>query len=115
MARELVAAGFSLAATRGTARVINEAGIECQVANKVKEGRPHIVDMIKNGEFALVVNTTEGKRAIEESRSIRMTALRYKVSYFTTIAGGLASATALSDERALDVYSLQSIQAEVSA
>ena len=115
MARELVAAGFSVVATRGTARAITDAGIACEVVNKVKEGRPHIVDMIKNGEFALVVNTTEGKRAIEESRSIRMTALRYKVSYFTTIAGGLASATALSDERALEVYSLQSIQADVTA
>ncbi|WP_423823786.1 carbamoyl-phosphate synthase large subunit [Salinisphaera sp. SPP-AMP-43] len=115
MARELIAAGFTLLATRGTANELSAAGIECTVANKVKEGRPHIVDMIKNGEIQLVVNTTEGKRAIEESRSIRMTALRYKVSYFTTIAGGQACATALTDERALDVYALQAIQAEVTA
>ncbi|AWN17616.1 carbamoyl-phosphate synthase large subunit [Salinisphaera sp. LB1] len=115
MARELVAAGFTLVATRGTASALTAAGIECAAVNKVKEGRPHIVDMIKNGEIQLVVNTTEGKRAIEESRSIRMTSLRYKVSYFTTIAGGQASATALSDERVLDVYALQEIQARVTA
>ncbi len=115
MARELVAAGFTIVATRGTANALTDAGIECTAVNKVKEGRPHIVDMIKNGEIQLVVNTTEGKRAIEESRSIRMTSLRYKVSYFTTIAGGQASATALSDERALDVYALQEIQARVTA
>ncbi|HET7314360.1 MAG TPA: carbamoyl-phosphate synthase large subunit [Salinisphaera sp.] len=115
MARELVAWGFTLAATCGTASALTEAGIECTPVNKVKEGRPHIVDMIKNGEIQLVVNTTEGKRAIEESRSIRMTALRYKVSYFTTIAGGQACATALADERALDVYTLQEIQAGVAA
>ncbi|MGB7755977.1 MAG: carbamoyl-phosphate synthase large subunit [Salinisphaera sp.] len=115
MARELVAAGFTIVATRGTANALIDAGIECTAVNKVKEGRPHIVDMIKNGEIQLVVNTTEGKRAIEESRSIRMTSLRYKVSYFTTIAGGQASATALSDERALDVYALQEIQARVTA
>ncbi|KEZ76963.1 carbamoyl-phosphate synthase large subunit [Salinisphaera hydrothermalis] len=115
MARELVAAGFTVVATRGTATALTDAGIECTAVNKVKEGRPHIVDMIKNGEIQLVVNTTEGKRAIEESRSIRMTSLRYKVSYFTTIAGGQACATALSDERALDVYALQEIQAQVTA
>lgn len=113
MARELAAAGFSIVATRGTAQAMADAGIDCTTVHKVKEGRPHLVDMIKNGEIQLVVNTTEGKRAIEESRSIRMTALRYKVSYFTTIAGGQASATALGDDRAHDVYSLQSIQASV--
>ncbi|MDA3920318.1 MAG: carbamoyl-phosphate synthase large subunit [Salinisphaera sp.] len=115
MAAELVAAGFSIVATRGTAKAMLEAGIECTVVNKVKEGRPHLVDMIKNGEIQLVVNTTEGKRAIEESRSIRMTSLRYKVSYFTTIAGGQASATALADDRALNVYSLQALQAAIGA
>ncbi|MES1927850.1 carbamoyl-phosphate synthase large subunit [Salinisphaera dokdonensis CL-ES53] len=115
LASELVNAGFRIVATRGTANAINEAGIDCAVANKVKEGRPHIVDMIKNGEIQLVVNTTEGKRAIEESRSIRITALRYKVAYFTTIAGGQASCTALTDERASQVYSLQSLQAAIAA
>ncbi|GAB3682402.1 carbamoyl-phosphate synthase large subunit [Salinisphaera aquimarina] len=113
LARDLVAAGFSVVATRGTAAAITEAGIACAMANKVKEGRPHIVDMIKNGEIQLVVNTTEGKRAIEESRSIRITALRYKVAYFTTIAGAKASCTALADDRAAQVYSLQSLQAAI--
>ncbi len=115
LARELSEAGFRIVATRGTAGAITEAGVACTVANKVKEGRPHIVDMIKNGEIQLVVNTTEGKRAIEESRSIRITALRYKVAYFTTIAGAQASCTALTDGRTAQVYSLQSIQAAISA
>jgi carbamoyl-phosphate synthase large subunit len=115
LARELSEAGFRIVATRGTAGAITEAGVDCTVANKVKEGRPHIVDMIKNGEIQLVVNTTEGKRAIEESRSIRITALRYKVAYFTTIAGAQASCTALTDGRTAQVYSLQSIQAAISA
>ena len=66
LARKLVDYGFELAATDGTARVINEAGIPCKRANKVREGRPHIVDMIKNDEFAMIVNTTEGKTAIRE-------------------------------------------------
>jgi len=114
LARELTAAGFTLVATRGTAEAINDAGIDCASVNKVKEGRPHIVDMIKNGNIQLVVNTTEGKRAIEESRSIRMTALRYKVAYFTTIAGAQASCTALADDSAARVYSLQSIQAAIA-
>ena len=115
LAAELVAAGFAVVATRGTARAITAAGIPCAVANKVKEGRPHIVDMIKNDEIRLVVNTTEGKRAIEESRSIRITALRYKVAYFTTIAGAQASATALSGSRVAEVYSLGAIQRRIEA
>jgi carbamoyl-phosphate synthase large subunit len=115
LAGELAAGGFRIVATRGTAAAICEAGIDCAVANKVKEGRPHIVDMIKNGEIQLVVNTTEGKRAIEESRSIRITALRYKVAYFTTIAGGAACCTALASDSATRVYALQSLQAAIRA
>ncbi|MES1926843.1 carbamoyl-phosphate synthase large subunit [Salinisphaera sp. T31B1] len=115
LARALVAAGFQVVATHGTAAAIVAAGIECASVNKVKEGRPHIVDMIKNGEIQLVVNTTEGKRAIEESRSIRITALRYKVAYFTTIAGAQASCTAMADDRNAQVYSLQSLQAAIPA
>lgn len=114
LAAELVAAGFRILATRGTADAITAAGIDCAMANKVKEGRPHIVDMIKNGEIQLVVNTTEGKRAIEESRSIRITALRYKVAYFTTIAGGQACCTALSGSSATRVYPLQALQAAIA-
>src|SRR5690606_29851188 len=71
LARRLVAHGFEIVATRGTASVLAEAGIPCRTANKVREGRPHIVDMIKNQEISLIVNTTEGKQAIFESRSIR--------------------------------------------
>jgi len=89
--------------------VLNEAGIACESVNKVKEGRPHCVDMIKNGEVQFVVNTTEGKQSIEESRSIRAAAIQNKVCYFTTIAGGLAAAQALQHRDALDVNVLQAL------
>ena len=101
--------GFTLAATHGTATVLNQAGIACESVNKVKEGRPHCVDMIKNGEAQFVVNTTEGKQSIEESRSIRAAAIQNKVCYFTTIAGGLAAAQALQHRDALDVNALQAL------
>ena len=101
--------GFTLAATHGTATVLNQAGIACESVNKVKEGRPHCVDMIKNGEVQFVVNTTEGKQSIEESRSIRAAAIQNKVCYFTTIAGGLAAAQALQHRDALDVNALQAL------
>jgi hypothetical protein len=74
----------------GTAKLINEAGVPCRRANKVRDGRPHIVDMIKNDEITLIVNTTEGKRAIHESRSIRREAVARRVTYYTTLAGALA-------------------------
>ena len=111
LARQLVAAGFTVVATGGTAEAIQEAGIDCVMVNKVKEGRPHIVDMIKNHQIQFIFNTTEGKRSIEESRSIRMTALRYRVAYFTTIAGARASCSALPHLRKLSVHSLQELHA----
>ena len=101
--------GFTLVATHGTAAVLNQAGIACDGVNKVKEGRPHCVDMIKNGEVQFVVNTTEGKQSIEESRSIRAAAIQNKVCYFTTIAGGLAAAQAMGHRDALDVNALQDL------
>ncbi|NNC24475.1 carbamoyl-phosphate synthase large subunit [Salinisphaera sp. USBA-960] len=110
LGRTLTAAGLELVATRGTADALNEAGVACRVVNKVKQGRPHIVDMIKNGEIALVINTTEGKKAIEESRSIRIAALRYQVAYFTTIAGARACSEALSESATGAVYRLQALQ-----
>ncbi|HEC17144.1 MAG TPA: carbamoyl-phosphate synthase large subunit [Sedimenticola sp.] len=109
VARALDGRGFKLAATRGTARAVREAGIECAVVNKVGEGRPDIVDMIKNDEFSLIVNTTEGKKAIENSASIRGAALQHKVSYTTTIAGAEAICMALQELETADVNRLQDL------
>ena len=109
LARDLIDLGFKLVATRGSARVIAEAGLEVQVVNKVIEGRPHIVDMLKNHEVDFIINTTEGKRAIADSFMIRRTALQNKVCYTTTIAGGQASVAALRHGQDTSVNSLQSL------
>ena len=93
-------------------RVINEAGIPCKRANKVREGRPHIVDMIKNDEFAMIVNTTEGKTAIRESNSIRREAVHKRVTYYTTLAGALATCEALEHLDAVEVNRLQDLHNE---
>ncbi len=114
LARELVERGFNLVATGGTAKVIRRAGIECRQVNKVKEGRPHVVDMIKNDEIVLIVNTTEGRPAIADSYTIRREALMHSVCYTTTLSGGRATCQAMSHREVRDVYSLQSLhQAEV--
>ncbi len=86
---------LSLVATSGTGSALKAAGIEFKQVNKVYEGRPHIVDMIKNGDIALIINTTEGKKAIKDSGTIRSSALQHKVSYTTTIAGANATVRAL--------------------
>ena len=116
VARGLNALGFSIVATRGTAAAIQEAGLPVQVVNKVTEGRPHIVDMVKNGEIALVINTVEERRnAITDSRTIRTQALQARVTYFTTIAGAVAAVEGLQYIRAaagMQVYSLQALHAE---
>ena len=109
IASKLKALGFNLVATSGTARSINAAGIECEKVNKVAEGRPHIVDMIINGEISLIINTTEGKRAIADSFQIRREALQHKVSYTTTISGGLAVCDALSYQGDMSVYRIQDL------
>lgn len=108
-ARSLHSMGFTLMATRGTAKVIEAAGVPVKSVNKVREGRPHIVDAIKNGEVQLVFNTTEGARAISDSMSIRRTALTMKVPYYTTLAGAMAATEAIAALRAgtLDVRPLQ--------
>ena len=113
VARILSAKGFKVFATHGTAAAIQKAGIDCQGVNKVKEGRPHCVDMIKNGEIQFIANTTEGKQSIEESRSIRGAAIQHKVCYFTTIAGGLAAAMAMDHLDQLDVNALQDLHARL--
>ena len=112
LARDLAAKGYRLVATRGTAAVINAAGIECRVVNKVGEGRPHIVDMIKNGQIDLILNTTEGKQAIADSYTIRRAALHHKVSYSTTLAGARATCMALEYLDAITVSSLQALHQE---
>jgi len=115
VARGLNALGFKVVATRGTAAAIQAAGLPVQVVNKVTEGRPHIVDMVKNGEIALVINTVEERRnAIADSRTIRTQALAAGVTYFTTIAGARAAVEGLQYIRngaGLQVYSLQTLHA----
>jgi carbamoyl-phosphate synthase large subunit len=116
IARLLVDMGYNLVATRGTAVLIEQAGIAVKVVNKVKDGRPHIVDLLKNGEIQLVVTTVEEKRAaIADSRSIRTTALAQRVTYYTTVAGGRAAVEGMRHLAALDVYDLQSLHREVAA
>jgi carbamoyl-phosphate synthase large subunit len=113
VARELHELGFSLVATRGTGGAIAAAGIPVTMVNKVTEGRPHIVDMIKNNEIVLIVNTVEEKRAaIVDSRSIRTSALGAKVTLFTTIEGGRAACAGMRHD-GLETYSLQSLHAEL--
>ncbi len=107
VARELVELGFELVATDGTCKALRGAGLECMRVNKVKEGRPHIVDMIKNDEINLIVNTTEGKQAIADSSEIRRTLLSRKISYTTTLAGARATCHAL---RALDLAKVSRLQ-----
>ena len=107
--------GFDIVATHGTAGAIAKAGIACRRANKVREGRPHIVDMIKNGEISLIVNTTEGKQAIHESLSIRGEAVRRNVTYYTTLGAALATCTALEHLGNGEVNRLQDLHREVAA
>ena len=109
LAKLLSAKGFRVVATHGTAAMIRAAGVACEGVNKVKEGRPHCVDMIKNGEIQFIANTTEGKKSIEESRSIRAAAIQQKLCYFTTIAGAHAAAIAMDHLDKLDVNRLQSL------
>ncbi len=109
LARDLLALGFSLVATRGSARIIADAGYAVEVVNKVAEGRPHIVDMLKNREVDFIVNTTEGKQAIADSFTIRRTALQQKVYNTTTMAGGRACILALRHEGEFVVQSLQEL------
>jgi carbamoyl-phosphate synthase large subunit len=109
----LVERGFELVATHGTADVLEEAGLACRRANKVREGRPHIVDMIKNDEINLIVNTTEGKLAILESNSIRRAAVARKITYFTTLAGGFAACAAMDHLQDLEVNRLQDLHKEI--
>jgi carbamoyl-phosphate synthase large subunit len=116
VARQLVALGFDLVATRGTAAAIAAAGVPVKVVNKVTEGRPHIVDMIKNDEIVLVINTVEERRnAIADSRQIRTSALLARVTTFTTIAGAEAAVEGMKYLDQLDVISVQDMHAQLAA
>ena len=112
--RELTALGFELVATGGTQRELEAAGIACRRVNKVTEGRPHIVDMLKNGEISLIINTTEGKQAQQDSFSIRRSALQGKVYYTTTISGAEAVCLALRAEASAEVRRLQDLHKEIA-
>jgi carbamoyl-phosphate synthase large subunit len=92
--------------------VLKEAGIACRRVNKVREGRPHIVDMIKNDEIDLIVNTTEGKQAVRESNSIRREAVHRRVTYYTTLNAGLATCEALDHVDDVEVNRLQDLHKE---
>ena len=114
IAKELASMGFQLCATRGTAAAIADAGIEVQTVNKVTEGRPHIVDMIKNNEIAMVINTVEERRnAIADSRAIRTSALLARVTTFTTIFGAEAAVEGLRNMDDLEVHSVQELHASL--
>ncbi|MFL6599989.1 MAG: carbamoyl-phosphate synthase large subunit [Steroidobacteraceae bacterium] len=112
LARKLIERGFEVLATDGTAHALKEAGIACRRVNKVREGRPHIVDMIKNDEIDLIVNTTEGKQAVRESNSIRREAVHRRVTYYTTLAAGLATCEALDHVDDVEVNRLQDLHKE---
>ena len=114
VAKKLLELGYSIVATHGTAAVIEEAGLEVAGVNKVAEGRPHIVDMLKNDEIQLIVNTTEGKQAISDSSLIRRTALRHDVFCTTTVAGALAVCEALSFSGNMSVYTIQDLHAALN-
>jgi carbamoyl-phosphate synthase large subunit len=115
VAKELHELGFTLLATRGTAAQIEAAGLPVTIVNKVTEGRPHIVDLIKNGEVAMVLNTVDEKRsAISDSRSIRTSALASKVSIYTTVEGARAACTGMR-HAGLETYALQDLHAELTS
>jgi carbamoyl-phosphate synthase large subunit len=115
LAKILTDIGFELVATHGTAACLAKAGVSCRRTNKVREGRPHIVDMIKNGEIDLIVNTTEGKQAIVESTSIRAEAVRRGVTYYTTLSAAIATCRAIEHLDNSDVNRLQDLHNEVPA
>ncbi len=115
VARELVEMGFDLAATGGTAAALEEAGLSVRHVNKVLEGRPHIVDMIKNDEADFIINTTEGRRAIEDSAPIRASAEQHRVFYTTTLAAAEAITMSLKEEGDKTVRRLQDLHGRIDA
>ena len=114
IAQDLINKGFKLVATRGTQQALLAAGISCARVNKVAEGRPHIVDMMKNDEIAFVVNTTEGRQAIADSFSIRREALQHRMAYTTTIPGARAILQALDFQDSTEVFALKALHQELA-
>jgi carbamoyl-phosphate synthase large subunit len=109
IAQMLVEKNYEIVATRGTARVLKAAGIPCVEVCKVNQGRPNTVDMIKNDQIQLIINTTEGKKAISDSFTMRREALQHRVTYYTTLAGARAACYALGELDAGDVNCLQDL------
>ncbi|SDZ73813.1 carbamoyl-phosphate synthase large subunit [Nitrosospira multiformis] len=109
IARNLAQLGFTLYATRGTAAVLSAAGLSVTPVNKMSEGRPHIVDMIKNGEMDLIINTVEDKRSVHDSYSIRHAVLQARVTYYTTLAGARAACVGMANMQELHAYGLQQL------
>ncbi len=110
LGRQLIDMGFDVVATRGTAKAMQQAGLEVRLINKVLEGRPHVVDAMKNGAIALVINTTEGSQAVKDSYTLRRTALTERIPYYTTVAGAKAAVQAIETllTGGLEVMPLQS-------
>ncbi|VXB30257.1 carbamoyl-phosphate synthase, large subunit [Luteimonas sp. 9C] len=113
VARDIIARGYTIVATAGTTKWLREHDIACEQINKVVEGRPHVVDLIKNGEIAYIVNTTEGKQAIADSFSIRREALQHRVTYSTTVAGAKALLHSLEFRGSGPVWALQELHAQL--
>ncbi len=115
IAKHLQQFGFKLLATSGTAKAIHDAGLACDITSKVNEGRPHIVDSIKNDKIAFIINTTEGRKAIADSHAIRRTALQYKVCYTTTLSGARAHVLALAYQKNDNIAPIQELHLRVKA
>lgn len=114
VAEMLVKQGFSIVATRGTAKTLKEAGVACEIVKKMREGRPNIVDMIKNEDISFIVNTTEGEQSTLDSYEIRREALQHKITYTTTLSGASAFCQAMAYEEIEKVYRLQSLHDAIS-
>jgi carbamoyl-phosphate synthase large subunit len=115
IARDLAGLGFQLCATKGTAAALSAAGLAVASVHKVQEGRPHIVDMIKNGEINFIVNTVEGKRGVHDSYVMRNAALQNKITYYTTLAGARAACVGMSHMQELQVFDLQGLHERLKA
>ncbi len=113
IAQVFIKLGFTLLATRGTAAALKEAGIEVAIVNKVTEGRPHIVDMIKNNQISIIINTVEDKRARQDSYTIRQAALQHKITYYTTLSGARAASLGMQHMKELQVYDLQGLHKSI--
>ncbi len=114
IAQDLAKLGFDLVATKGTARTLADNGLTVQAVNKVAEGRPHVVDMIKNNEIDFIVNVTEDKKAVADSYEIRRTALQNKVTYYTTLAGAKAACIGMAYMQELRVESIQDLHKKLT-